>query len=237
MSHMKRISSVPSGKTLLLAGTCLLVASLPCLAQTVVASARVLCGVGQSWESSGPIVGALINQTSTVITDAEMELSIVTRDDKGILKRQRDTRFVVVPSLNQNGMVAKLDPDGEVYFSIPGKDQGLTNGLSGGDRTCGGGVMPPNQLRNVATIAITRINGKYLVAKGQKAPLGSMLQVPPKFPVRPPTQSELIKERRDKSALLYSTIINNQLQDCLSRGTWACSFDNDTNINVVISQR
>jgi hypothetical protein len=91
MSHMMRISSVANGKTLLLAGMCLLVASPPCPAQTIVASARVLCGVGQSWESSGPIVGALINQTSTVITDVEMELSIVTRDDKGILKRQRDT--------------------------------------------------------------------------------------------------------------------------------------------------
>ena len=178
MSHVKRITGVASGKTLLLAGTCLLVASPPCFAQTVVASARVLCGVGQSWESSGPIVGALINQTSTAITDVEMELSIVTRDDKGILKRQRDTRFVVVPSLNQNGMVAKLDPDGEVYFSIPGKDEG-------GDRTCGGGLMPPNQLRNVATIAITRINGKYLVAKGQKAPLESMLQVPPQLSCSP----------------------------------------------------
>jgi hypothetical protein len=84
---------------------------------------------------------------------------------------------------------------------------------------------------------ITRINGKDLVAKGQKAPLDSMLRVPPEFPVRAPTQSELIKEIREKNALLYSSIINNQLQDCLSRGTWACSFNNDTNINVVISQK
>ena len=192
----------------------------------------MVCGVGQSWESSGPIVGALINQTNTVITDVEMELSIVTRDAKGVLKRQRDTRFVVVPSLNDTGMVTKLESrNGEVYFNIPGKD-------ADGDRTCGGGLMPPNEVRNVAAIAITRINGKYLLAKGQKAPLDSMLRVQPEFPVRAPTQSELIKEIKGKRMpLLYSNIINNQLQDCLSRGTWACSFNNDTNINVVISQK
>ena len=68
------------GNTLLLAGTCLLVLSLPCSAQTVVASARVMCGVGQPWETSGPIVGAIINQTTTTITDLEVELSIITRD-------------------------------------------------------------------------------------------------------------------------------------------------------------
>jgi hypothetical protein len=219
------------------AGSCLLLLPLLCVGQTVVASARVVCGVGQSWESSGPIVGALINQTNTVITDVEMELTIVTRDAKGILKRQRDTRFVVVPSLSDTGMVTKLESNGEVFFNIPAKDQGLTNGLRGGDRTCGGGVMPPNELRNVATIAITRINGKYLVPKGQQASLDSMLRVPPEFPVRAPTQSELIKEIREKNALLFSSIIHNQLQDCLSRGTWACSFNNDTNINVVISQK
>jgi hypothetical protein len=235
MNRMKRFSWTPNGAVL--AGSCLLVLPLLCFGQTVVASARVVCGVGQSWESSGPIAGALINQTNTVITDVEMELSIVARDAKGVLKRQRDTRFVVVPSLNEGGMVTKLESNGEVYFNIPGKDQGLTNGLHGGDRTCGGGVMAPNELRNVATIAITRINGKYLVAKGQKASLDSMLRVPPEFPVRAPTQSGLIKEIREKNALLYSSIINNQLQDCLSRGTWACSFNNDTNINVVISQK
>lgn len=216
--------------SLLLAGGCLLLLPLLCVGQTVVASARVVCGVGQSWESSGPIAGALINQTNTLITDVEMELSIVIRDAKGVLKRQRDRRFVVLPSLNDTGMVTRLESNGEVYFNIPGKDWA-------GDRTCGGGLMPPNEVRNVAAIAITRINGKYMLAKRQKAPLDSMLRVPPEFPVRAPTQSELIKEIREKNALLYSSIINNQLQDCLSRGTWACSFNNDTNINVVISQK
>jgi hypothetical protein len=52
--------------SILLAGSCLLLLPLLCVGQTVVASARVVCGVGQSWESSGPIVGALINQTNTV---------------------------------------------------------------------------------------------------------------------------------------------------------------------------
>jgi len=202
-----------------------------------VASAKVVCGVGASYLTSGPIVGALINQTNTVITDVEMELSIVSRDGKGSLKRQRDTRFIVVPSLNDLGMVTKLEPNGSVYFNIPGKDQGLTSGLRGGDKTCGGVLMPPNEVRNVATIAITRINGKYLVTKGEKAPLDSMLRVSPEFPVRAPTQSELIEEIRQRNALLQSNIINNQLRDCLAQGTWACSFKNGTDINVVISQK
>jgi hypothetical protein len=33
----------------------------------------------------------------------------------------------------------------------------------------------------------------YLVAKAQKAPLDPILRVSPEFPVRAPTQSELIK--------------------------------------------
>jgi len=64
-----------------------------------------------------------------------------------------------------------------------------------------------------------------------------MLQIPRETPEHAPTQRELIEAIRQKNALLYSTIVNNQLQDCLSRGTWACTFNNDTNINVVISQK
>jgi hypothetical protein len=54
---------------------------------------------------------------------------------------------------------------------------------------------------------------------------------------RVPTEREVIDMVRERNALLRSTIINNQLQDCLARGTWACTFNNDTNINVVISQK
>jgi len=96
------------GNTPLFVGTCLLALSPPCFAQTVVSSARVMCGVGQPWETSGPVVGAIINQTTTMITDLEVELSIITRDKKGVLKRQRDTQFVVIPSLNQTGVVTRL---------------------------------------------------------------------------------------------------------------------------------
>ena len=90
-------------------------------AQAVVGSANVICGPSYGWQTSGPIVGGIINQTSTTITDLEVELSIITRDKKGRLTRQRDTRFVVVPSLNQNGIVTQLRPAGDVYFSIPSR--------------------------------------------------------------------------------------------------------------------
>lgn len=214
---------------------CLLGLSLPCFAQTVVASARVLCGVGDPWKTSGPIVGAIINQTSTTITDLEIELSIITRGKKGVLKRQRDTQFVVVPSINQTGVVTKVRPGGDVYFSIP-------SGTGDDDWTCGDGRNGAAIL-NVATIAIARINGKSLLADGsggkplKRAPLESMLQVPRYTPERVPSQHEIIQAIRENSALLQSTVINNQLKDCLSRGTWACTFNNDTNINVVISQK
>ena len=223
------------------AAICLLALSLPCSAQTVVASARVMCDVGQPWETSGPIVGAIINQTTTAITDVEVELSIVTRDKKGVLKRQRDTRFVVVPSLNQTGLVTRLEPNADVYFIIPAKGPGLASG-NGGDGTCGGGSSSAAVL-NVATIALTRINGKSLLPTGQngkplkQAPLESMLQIPRETPGHTPTPQEVTEAIRGKNALLDSTTIDNQLHDCLSRGTWACTFNNGTNINVVISPK
>jgi hypothetical protein len=184
------------------------------------------------WETSGPIVGAVINQTNTVITDIEIELSIIARDKKGVLKRQRDTRFVVVPSLNQVGMITKLDRNGDVYFSLPGNDSR--------DFTCPAYVRNPDPdvVFNVAAIFITRINGKSLLPdRARQAPLEAMLQVPRDTPEYGPTQLEVVQAIREKNALLQSTIINNQLQDCLSRGTWACTFNNGTNINVVISQK
>jgi hypothetical protein len=76
-------------------------------------------------------------------------------------------------------------------------------------------------------------NGKPL----KQAPLDIMLQLSHFKPERQPTPAELTAAIREKNALLQSTIINKQLQDCLSRGTWACTFNNDTNINVVISQK
>jgi len=185
---------------------------------------------------SGPIVGAIINQTTTTITDAEIELSIITRDKKGALKRLRDTRYVVVPSLNQNGMVTKLEPNGDVYFSVPAKNS--FNSYEG-DVTCGNGYYPdPNLVLNVAAIFITRINGKSLLRAGLKqAPLESMLQVPRYTPDYVPTERDVIQAIRQRNELFESTIINRQLKDCLSQDTWACTFNNDTNINVVISQR
>jgi hypothetical protein len=191
------------------------------------------------WETSGPIVGAIINQTNTTITDVEIELSIITRNKKGVLKRQRDARFVVAPSLNQNGMVTKLEPNADVYFSVPGNEPGLTGG--GGDSTCPPFTTNPdaNRVFNVAAIFIARINGKSLLPDRalKQAPLELMLQVPRYSPEYAPTQQEIIQTIREKNALLRSTIINSQLQDCLSRGAWACTFNNDTNINVVISQK
>lgn len=220
---------------------CLLLFVVPSSAQTVIGSARLLCGAGHGWETSGPVVGAIVNQTNSVITDLEIELSIITRDKKGVLKRQRDTRFVVVPSVNQNGIVTKLEPKGDVYFSIPGRDRGLVHGLESSDRTCGD--VGANEVLNAAAIAITRINGRSLLVTRSgatpltQAPLESMLQVPRYTPERVPTQHEVIQKIKEENALLQSTIINRQLSDCLSRGTWACSFNNDTNINVVITEQ
>jgi len=236
----------------ILAGTCLLTLLFPCSAQTVVASARVLCDAGPygpyGVATAGPIVGAIINQTSTTITDLEVELSIITRDEKGALKRQRDIRFVVVPSLNQTGMVTKLEHNGDVYFNIPGKLGIGWEQQRYSDLTCDLGEMSRYgySVLNVAAIAVTRIDGKSVLPTGKdgrpmkQAPLETMLQVPRFMPTpeqAPPTQRELVEAIREKNALLKSTIINNQLQDCLSRGTWACTFNNDTNINVVISQK
>jgi len=226
-----------------LALSCLLVSVLPCVAQTVVGSARVQCSDHQyDWQPAAPIVGAIINQTDTTISDLEVELSIIARDKRGRLKRQRDTRFAVIPSLNQAGLVTKLPPNGDVYFSIPGFPDYAWGGYPRDstcpdDRTAGGEVL------NVAAIAITRINGKSLMVKGRdgkplkQAPLESMLQVPRETLVHKPTQREVIDAIWQQNELVRSTIINKQLQDCLSRGTWACTFNNDTNINVVISQR
>jgi TPR repeat protein len=202
-------------------------------AQTVFGSAWVMCSGHQyDFDSGGPIVGAIINKTNTTITDLEVELSIITRDKRGRLKRQRDTQFRVVPSLNQAGMVTTLRPNGDVYFSIPGSPQWTTQ-----DSTCPLLAAKGDEILNVAAIAITRINGKSLLAAGKQAPLESMLQVSPYTPSHVPTQREVIDAIREQNSLLQSTIINKQLQDCVSRGTWACTFNNDTNINVVISQR
>ena len=162
----------------------------------------------------------------------------MARDEKGRLTRQRDTRFVVIPSLNQTGIVTKLLPQGDVYFSVPGSEAATK------DWTCPvRGYARADEILNVAVIAITRINGKSLLAHGKdgkplkQAPLESMLQVPRETLMRPPTQRELAEAIMEKNDLLRSTIINKQLEDCLSRGTWACTFNNDTNINVVISQQ
>jgi hypothetical protein len=225
------------------AWSCLLVLALPVAAQTVVASARVMCE--KEIDTAGPIVGAVINQTNTTITDLEIELSIITRDKKGLPKRLRDTPFSVVPSLNQTGMVTTLGPNGSVYFSIPGRNDAYSDRS---DITCrlGMGLTSGESVLNVAAIAITRINGKSLLTTGRdgkplkQAPLASMLQIRPYFPPAPqhvPTQREVIEAIREKNELLQETIINRQLKDCLSHGTWACAYNNDTNINVVISQQ
>jgi hypothetical protein len=236
------LGRIPTRALRAIALSCLLSSALPCAAQTVIGSARVRCSAHQyNFQPSAPIVGAIINQTDTTITDLEVELSIIARDKKGQLKRQRDTRFAVIPSLNQTGMVTKLPPNGDVYFSIPGSP-GPSSGLWP-DSTCPMDGAADDEVLNVAAIAVTRINGKSLLAKGKdgkplkQAPLESMLQVQRETSVYAPTQREVIDGIRQQSELIQSTIINKQLQDCLSRGTWACTFNNDTNINVVISQR
>jgi hypothetical protein len=99
-------------------------------------------------------------------------------------------------------------------------------------------VNENDQVPNVATLAITRINNKPMLPLDQKgkpmkrAPIDSMLIVPRDVPEHVPTLYELI----ENNARLSTAIINRQLNDCLSRGTWACTFNNETNINVVISQ-
>lgn len=222
----------------------LLIAAIPsCMGQTVIGSARVAChdgyqGIDIGYEGA-PIVGAIINQTKTNITDVEVELSIIARDKKGQLKRQRDTHFVVVPSLNQTGIVANLPPNGNVYFSIPGSRAYDDKP----DRTCPYRDGTGDEILNIAAIAITRINGNSLLlgsGRGKppkQAPLESMLQVPRQKFERVPTQGEVIAAIMEQNLLLHSTIVNKQLQDCLSRGTWACTFNNNTNVNVVISQK
>lgn len=204
--------------------------AIPSAAQSVIASASLICE--NATGSAGPIAGAIINQTNTTITDLEIELSIITRGENGILERKRDTRLTVVPSLNQTGMVTKLETNGETYFSIPGAEYY--------DFTCpttwDSALVP-----NVAAIAVTRLNGKSLLATAKhgktpkQAPLDSMLAVP-RYRDRAPTQSEAIEAIIKKNALLSPVLVNKQRQECLSRGTWACTFNNDTNINIVIAQ-
>lgn len=225
--------------------SCLFVAGFPCAAQAVIGSARVRCTGPGSFGDSGPIIGAIINQTNITITDLEVELSIITRDKKGRLKRQRDTRYAVVPSLNQVGIVTKLPPKGNVYFSIPANN--IYSG-PGSDLTCETRPGETNDILNVAAIAITRMNGKSLLPKGEngktpkQAPLEWMLQVPREPPAEHvPTQSEVIASViasiRQDNELMEAKIANRQLHDCLSSGTWACTYNNATNINVVISQQ
>jgi hypothetical protein len=205
-------------------------------AQSVVISAHVACQSTNPWPGSwsGPIVGVIINQTHTAVTDLEFELAILERSNKGINIRYY-RRFVVVPSLNQVGLVKKLEPDGYTSFSIP--DEYNT------DATCEkhhGNYTVPDDLPNVAAIAVTRINGKPVLPADQKgkpakhATLDSMLLIPAETPKNDngPTLYDLTVE----NARLSATIINKQLNDCLLTGTWACTFRNGSNINVVISQ-
>jgi hypothetical protein len=149
---------------------CLFVCTVSCAAQTVIGSARVACGDGHEYnfQDGAPIVGAIINQSKTTITDLEVEMSIVTRDKRGNLKRQRDTQFSVVPSLNQTGIVASLAPNSNIYFSVPGS-KGWEDRP---DRTCPFAEDKGDEILNVAVIAITRINGKSLLlgSKGGKPP-------------------------------------------------------------------
>lgn len=195
-------------------------------AQTIVGSARVIC---REYDNSGPIVGVIINQTTTTIKDLEVELSVLTRNKKGELRTERDTRFVVVPSVNQGGVITQLQSNEHLYFNIPDKER---------DQTCRRWVGR-DQIPNVAAIAITRINGRPMLPADKngkpmkRAPVDSMLVVPRDTPEHVPTLHEVI----ENNARLSATIINSQLNDCLLRGTWACTFQNDTNINVVISQK
>jgi hypothetical protein len=92
-------------------------------------------------------------------------------------------------------------------------------------------VYQGRKIRNVAVYT------KHLTLPPKQAPLESMLQVPRQKYTRAPTQHEVIMAIMEQNALLQSTLINKQLQDCLSRATWACTFNNDTNVNVVISQK
>jgi hypothetical protein len=97
------LNSVPTGEYMKHAGWALFtLLTVQVSAQTVVGSARVICSENM-YEMSGPIVGVIINQTSTTINDLEVELTVLKRNKKGEIVVQRDVRFVVVPSLNQTG--------------------------------------------------------------------------------------------------------------------------------------
>ena len=120
-----------------------------------------------------------------------------------------------MPSLNQTGLVTKLETNGDAYFSIPGAPYF--------DSTCPAN-WESNLVPNVAAIAITRINGKSLLTGkngklAKEAPLEAMLPVLRYTPERVPTQREVIEAVREKNSLLKATIVNKQLQDCLLQGT------------------
>lgn len=208
--------------------SCLLF-TIPSAAQTVIASASVMCG--NATGSAGPVVGVIINQTKTTITDLEIELSIITRGENGTLERKRDSRLVVVPSLDQTGMVTRLEPNGDTSFSIPGAEYY--------DFTCPT-TWDSAMVPNIAALAITRLNGKSLLVVGKhgkppkQAPLDSMLPVPRYTGT--PTRREVVEAIIKKNTLLSPAVASKQLEECISRKTWACAFNNDTNINVLIAQ-
>ena len=204
-------------------------------AQSVVISAHVECQAPDPWQHSrsGPTVGVIINQTHTTITDLELERAIVERSSSKGIHIRYYRRFVVVPSLNQVGLVKTLEADGYTYFSIPDEyDTDATCESHHGDQTL------PDDVPNVAAIAVTRINNKSVLPVDQKgkplkhAPLDSMLLIPAEAPKIGPTLYDITAE----NARLAATIVNKQLNDCLSSGTWVCTFKNGSNINVVISQ-
>jgi hypothetical protein len=213
----------------------LMIVAVRVSAQSVVISAHVVCQPPDRFLRSrvGPIVGVIINQTQTTITDLEVERAIVERSSKGIKVRYY-RRFVVVPSLNQVGLVRKVGPGESIYFSIPDEydNDALCEKHSGNYDT-------PDDIPNVAAISVTRVNNKSVLPVDQKGksmkhvPLEAALIIPAETPNTGPALYDITSE----NARLSATIINRQLKDCLSSGTWACTFKNGTNINVVISDK
>ena len=92
------------------------VLAVPVMAQTVIGSARVIC---KEYETGGPILGVIINQTDTTITDLEIELTLLWRNKHGELKVGVGKSFVVVPSMNETRVVTSLQANEHVSFNIP----------------------------------------------------------------------------------------------------------------------
>jgi hypothetical protein len=193
--------------------------------QTLVSSARVVCA---PLEFFGPIVGLVSNQTEKTLDDLQVEVRVVRRDNKGRLHQERDNIVSVIPSLQESGVVVKLEPQQTISFNLA---------LNQYDQTCVR-FSDTDKVPNSALLAVVRVNGKSLLPNDssgrplKRAPIEMMTNLPRIAPQTPFTLQDLMNQ----NSMLRSEIMNRQLQDCLSGGTWACTFQTGANVNVIINR-